>query len=299
MMRRLVLHAAFAVIASLLTVIPAAAQEAVPDAALRVQAAQPAVTQDALDSLCAARALPLAGAAIFSGLREAIDKARMREPRPPLSPAQATARAATITAGSYAILLFIGLAVLVLAGERLRQVSDVLERDTVGSLLTGLAADLASVPLLAIVVVILAVTLIGILLIPFAVVALLLAYAGLGVLGVLAVASVTGRALLARRRATMTERGAALAGLVLGLTVMLSVWLIAALFSWSPSAGLVLRSVALGLTAVVVTAGVGAVILSFRRAPEEVIPPPRKEDETSWQTPTPVGGVVAVRRSSR
>jgi hypothetical protein len=297
MMRRLVLHAAFAIIASLLTVIPAAAQEAVPDAALRVQATQPGITQAALDSLCAARAFPLAGAAIFSGLREAINKARMREPRAPLSPAQATARAAMITVGSFALLLFIGLAVLVFAGDRLRQVSEILERDTVGSLLTGLVADLAGVPLLVLVVVILAVTFVGILLIPFAVVALLLAYAGLGVLGVLAVASVTGRALLARRRATMTERGAAIAELVIGLPVMLSMWLVAALFSWSATAGLVLRSVALGLTAVVVTAGVGAVILSFRRAPEEVVPRPRKEDETSWQTPTPVGGVVAVRRS--
>lgn len=295
-MRRFGLQAAFAVIASLLTVIPATAQEAVPDAALRVQAAQSALTQDAVDSLCAARALPLAGAAIFSGLREAIERARIRAPRTPLSPAQATARAAGITAGSYAILLFIGLAVLVLAGERLRQVSRVLERDAVGSLLTGLVADLASVPLLVIVVVILAVTLIGILLIPFAVVALLLAYAGLGVLGFLAVASVTGRALLGRRRTTMTERGAALAGLVIGLPVLVSVWLVAALFTWSPTIGLVLRSMALGLTAVVVTAGVGAVILSFRRAPDEAEPRPRKEDEMAWQTPTPVGGVVAVRR---
>lgn len=296
-MRRLVLHAS-CVIASLFGAISTAAQEAVPDAALRVQAAQPGVTRDALDSLCAARAIPLAGAAIFTGLREAIDRARMREPRTPLSPAQATARAAGITAGSYAILLFIGLAVLVLAGERLRQVSDVLERDTVGSLVTGLIADLASVPLLVIIVVLLAVTLIGILLIPFAVVALLLAYAGLGVLGYLAVASVTGRALLGRKRTTMTERGAALAGLIIGLPVLISVWLVAALFSWSATVGLVLRSIALGLTAVVVTAGVGAVIRSFRRAPDEPAPRPRKEDEMSWQTPTPVGGVAAVRRPS-
>jgi MFS family permease len=178
-------------------------------------------------------------------------------------------------------------------------VSEVLQRDTVGSLLTGLVADLASVPLLVIVVVILAVTVIGILLIPFAVVALLLAYAGLGLLGFLAVASMTGRALLSPRRAAMTERGAALAGLVLGLTALVSVWFVAALSGLWPTVGLVLRSIALGLTAVVVTAGVGAVILSFRRAPEAVAPPPRKEDESSWQTPTPVGGVVAARRSSR
>lgn len=188
---------------------------------------------------------------------------------------------------------------LVFAGDRLRQVTETLERDSVGALITGVIAGLASVPLLVAVVVVLALTIIGILLIPFGVVAVLLAYAGLALLGFLAVASVIGRALLGDRKSRMSERALALTGLLTGLTLLLSVWLVAAAFTWSPMVGLVLRSMALGLTAVAITAGVGAVVKSFRVSADR-----EKElaapviDELAWQTPTPVGGIVAVRRSA-
>lgn len=256
-------------------------------------------TASQLDSACTARALPLAGTAIFGGLRDALGRARAATPAPPLTPVAATFRAAAITAGWYAVLVFIGLAMLVFAGDRLRQVTETLERDAVGALITGLIAALASVPLLVAVVVVLALTIIGILLIPFAVVAVLLAYAGLALLGFLAVASVMGRALLGDRKARMSERALALTGLLTGLTLLLSVWLAAAAFTWSPMVGLVLRSMALGLTAVAITAGVGAVAKSFRVPGErdtEIAEP--AVDELAWQTPTPVGGIVAVRRSA-
>lgn len=261
----------------------------------------PAATLTAaqLDSACTARALPLAGTAIFGGLRDALGRARTATPAPPRTPGAATLRAASITAGWYAVLVFIGLAMLVFAGDRLRQVTETLERDAVGALITGLIASLASVPLLVGVIVVLALTIIGILLIPFAVVAVLLAYAGLALLGFLAVASVMGRALLGDRKARMTERALTLAGLLTGLTLLLSVWLAAAAFTWSPMVGLVLRSMALGLTAVAITAGVGAVVRSFRAASwrdGEIAAPVM--DELAWQTPTPVGGVAAIRRSS-
>lgn len=257
------------------------------------------LTAAQLDSACTARALPLAGTAIFGGLRDALGRARTATPALPLTPAAATLRAASITAGWYAVLVFIGLAMLVFAGDRLRQVTETLERDAVGSLITGVIATLASVPGLVAVIVVLALTIIGILLIPFAVVALLLAYAGIALLGFLAVASVMGRALLGDRKTRMTERALALMGLLTGLTLLLSIWLAAAAFTWSPMVGLVLRSMALGLTAVAVTAGVGAVVKSFRAASwrdGEIATP--VIDELAWQTPTPVGGVAAIRRSA-
>jgi hypothetical protein len=261
----------------------------------------PAATMTAaqLDSACTARALPLAGTTIFGGLRDALGRARARTPAPPRTPAAATLRAAAITAGWYVVLVFIGLAMLVFAGDRLRQVTETLERDAVGALITGLIAVLASIPLLVAVVVVLALTIIGILLIPFAVVAVLLGYAGLALLGFLAVASVMGRAILGNRKSRMSERALALTGLLTGLTLLLSVWLAAAAFTWSPMVGLVLRSMALGLTAVAITAGAGAVVQSFR-ALAEVEPTLTAPviDELAWQTPTPVGGVVAVRRSA-
>lgn len=274
---------------------PAAAQyEAIPQT---VFGAQTVVMSDAqLDSACATRALPLAGSALFAGLRDAIGRARLSEPAVPLLPAQATMRAVTIAGGWYLVLLFIGLAMLVFAGDRLRQVTEALERDTIGALLTGLVADLASIPVLVAAVLALALTIIGVLLIPFAVVAIILLYAGVAVLGFLAVASVIGRAVLGERKARMTERSVALMGLIAGLSILMAAWLAAGLFTWSPTTGLVLRSMALGLTAVAVTAGIGAVVRSFRVStrPPLVAPPP---DELAWQTPTPVGGVVAVRRS--
>lgn len=280
---------------------PASAQPAVapamPDFIL-AQTAAP-MSEAAIDSACAARALPAAGAAVFGGLMDALGRARAVERPLSRSPGEATVRAVSITAGWYAVLLLIGIVVLVFAGDRLRQVSEALERDTVGALVTGLLAGLASVPILLIATVVLALTLIGILLIPFALVALVLAYAGLAVLGLLAVTSVAGRAILGGRKERMTERATALAGLLIGVTVLLAAWFIAALFTWSPSAGLVLRSMALGLTTIAVTAGVGAVIRSFRRADEETEPAlPSLGEDLSWQTPTPIGGVVAVRRSS-
>ena len=257
------------------------------------------LTAAQLDSACTARALPLAGSAIFGGLRDALGRARSAAPAPPLTPAAATLRSASITAGWYAVLVFIGLAMLVFAGDRLRQVTETLEHDAVGSLITGVIAIVTSVPALVGVIVVLALTIIGILLIPFAVVALLLAYAGLALLGFLAVASVMGRALLGDRKTRMTERALALMGLLTGLTLLLSIWLAAAAFTWSPMVGLVLRSMALGLTAVALTAGVGAVVKSFRAASwrdGEIAAP--VIDELAWQTPTPVGGVAAIRRSA-
>ncbi|CAN5217000.1 hypothetical protein BH23GEM2_BH23GEM2_11100 [soil metagenome] len=283
-----------------ISLFPAAASAqagGVPQSGTGVPAAT--LTASQLDSACTARALPLAGTAIFGGLLDALGRARTVTPTPPSTPAAATVRAAAITAGWYAVLVLIGLAMLVFAGERLRQVTETLERDAVGALITGVIAGVASVPLLIAVIVVLALTIIGILLIPFGVVAVLLAYAGLALLGFLAVASVIGRALLGDRKARMSERALALTGLLTGLTLLLSVWLVAAAFTWSPMVGLVLRSMALGLTAVAITAGVGAVVKSFRVAADrdaEIAAP--VVDELAWQTPTPVGGIVAVRRSA-
>jgi MFS family permease len=296
-MRRAITGGAFALMAVLLALTPevASAQyDAIPQTVFGAQAVT--LSEAQLDSACAARALPLAGSALFGGLRDAIGRARLTPPSEPLPPAQATMRAVTMAGGWYLVLMFIGLAVLLFASDRLRQVTETLEQDTVGSLLTGLLASLASVPLLIAIIIGLAVTVIGILLIPFAAVAVVLLYAGLALLGFLAVSSVIGRAVLGDRKARMTERAVALSGLIVGLSILMSTWLATALFTWSATTELVLRSMALGLTAVAVTAGVGAVIRSFRSTSQQLKPP--AIDELAWQTPTPVGGVVAVRRSA-
>lgn len=231
----------------------------------------------------------------------------VRSVRGSLAPASATGASTTATvrsavglvAGWLAVLVLIGVGVLLFAGGPLQVVVETMQRGFARALLAGVAGQLALVPALLLVVVGLAVTLIGILLIPFAVVALVLAAAGLMTLGFLAVARVTGGALTRDRRGRLSERGAQLRGLTAGILLFVGVWLIAALLTPLPLAATVARVVAVALTWVAVTAGFGAALLSragTRRATDRQRPAEPEADEISWQTPTPIGGVVAARR---
>jgi hypothetical protein len=212
-----------------------------------------------------------------------------------------TSHALKLAFGWLAVLILIGLGVLVAASDYLDGVVDALEDGFSRALLVGLLGQLAILPVLLLAVVALAITVLGILLIPFAVVAYALAVAGLVTLGFLAVAQVTGRALRpVPRGAIISARGAALRALVIGVTAYLLLWIVAAAFTWSPLAGGILRAVAFAVTWVAVTAGLGAALLSragTRRvmAPARQAPPAEPED-LSWMTPTPVTGVVAARR---
>jgi hypothetical protein len=151
---------------------------------------------------------------------------------------------------------------------------------------------------LALVIIALALTIIGALLIPFAVVAYVLAVAGLVTLGFLAVARVTGEAIGSSVSRQLTLRGAALRALVIGVVIYLGLWLVAAAFTWQPIASFALRAIALGVTWVAATAGLGASVLSragTRRTTAEFEAPAR-EEPLPWATPTPISGVVAARR---
>jgi hypothetical protein len=140
----------------------------------------------------------------------------------------------------------------------------------------------------------LAISLIGILLIPFAAVAYVMALAGLLTLGFLAVARFTGRAFF---RGAPATRKVNLRSMLLGVAVYVGLWLLAALFIWNPVAGSILRAVALAGCWVALTIGLGATILTragTRREGEK--PRPQQASDLAWQTPTPVTGVVAARR---
>jgi hypothetical protein len=197
--------------------------------------------------------------------------------------------------GWFAVLCAIGIGVLLFAERNLDGVVRALELQFARTFWVGVLAQLAAIPLLLLVMLGLAVTLIGILLIPFAVVAYVVALAGLCALGFLAIARFTGRVFFGN---APSSRGTSLRSLVLGLGIYLGFWLLAAAFAWSPIAGSVLHAVALAGSWVALTFGLGATILtragtqrdgdSARRA--------KPVDDLSWQTPTPVTGVVAARR---
>ena len=269
--------------------------------AAQTPAQQPAITKAGVDSACVARALPLTGSFLFAGLRDAISDARSWASSPPLPPRDATIRAVKLTLGWSAVLILLGLGVLVFAPEKLRRITESLGEDPTRAITTGLLVHFATLPALAALLILLTVTLIGILLIPFALVAFVLMWMGIAALGLFAVAQVTGMAVMGPKQRSMSQRGAALGGLITGLAMFIAPWLAAAAMTWSSTPALVLRGVALAVTAVAVTAGLGAVFRAHKphRAVEYVPPATHTREELAWQTPTPVGGVVAAKRPAK
>lgn len=196
--------------------------------------------------------------------------------------------------GWFAVLGAIAIGVLLFAENNLSGVVAALEQQFARSFWMGVLTQLAAIPALLLVLLALAISIIGILLVPFAVVAYVIALAGLLTLGFLAVAMFTGRAFI---RGAPESRATSLRSLFVGLAIYLGLWFVAAVFVWNPVAGSVLRGVALAGSWVALTFGLGATILtragtgrdeSGRRA--------QTVDDLSWQTPTPVTGVVAARR---
>lgn len=211
-----------------------------------------------------------------------------REPRSPMA----------LALGWFTVILLVGLGVLVFASSYMNGVVDVLEQSFWRSFLVGIAGELGIVPAALILVVGLAITVIGALLIPFALVALVLAVAGLATLGFVAVARLTGDGISGGRSASANERGSALRGLVVGLVLYMGLWLLAGVLNDVPVAGVGLRLLALAVTYVAVTTGFGAALLSRggTRRDAVVAHAPAPAMEAAWQTPTPITGVVAARR---
>jgi hypothetical protein len=199
--------------------------------------------------------------------------------------------------GWFAILMMIGLGVMIFADANLDGVVIGLERGFARSVLIGIVGQLAALPALLLLIVGLAITILGVLLIPFAVVSFVIAWAGLVTLGFLAIARLTGGALTSDS-GTTTPRGVHLRALFFGLFIYLAVWLVAAAFTWSPVAGSILRGLAIAVTWVAATAGLGAALSSRAGTQRPGVGATARAaaDDFAWQTPTPVSGVAAARR---
>ena len=218
---------------------------------------------------------------------------------PPANPAASVWRTMGITLGTLGIILVLGIGVLIFSGATLDTVIEVTQGQLSRAFLTGVLAELALLPGLLLLCVALALTILGLLLIPFAIVAYALAVAGAMTLGFLAVSVVVGGA-IARRRGSrpLTARATALRALMIGVFTIFALWVVAAAVAWAPLAAGIIRLIALAATWVAVTVGFGAVILS-RIAPRRAAVPASPVvslDEITWQTPTPVSGVAAARR---
>lgn len=216
-----------------------------------------------------------------------------------------------LTLGWTAIVLTVGLGLLVFGGDKLDAVGRAVDEQFGRAFLVGVGATIAIAPALVLLVVGLVLTLLGILLVPFAIVAYVLAVIGLVTLGFVAAASVTGSSLV-RGNDTLSERGAALRALVTGIAFYFGLWFVAALLTPWPTAASIVRVIAFAATWAAATVGLGATILtragtrsSHRPAFEPVVRTPIAPDspavpasapQSQWETPTPVSGVVAARR---
>jgi hypothetical protein len=258
----------------------------------------------------------ISGDAVSIGGRVLLDGGRIEGERLTLSApateairAQATPPLTTwqsikLVLGWFAVLAIIGLGVLIFAEPNMDGVVEAMEESFSRAFWFGLLGEIMALPVLALLVVGLVLTLLGILLVPFAVVAYCIALAGLLALGFLAVARLTG-SFWSRRDAgsTTTPRSANLRALFIGLVLYMGLWMLAAIFTWQPVAGAILRGVALAVSWVAVTVGLGAAMLSragTRRlaARSRGTSPARRPapEDLAWQTPTPVTGVTAARR---
>ncbi|MDB4912976.1 MAG: hypothetical protein JWM95_620 [Gemmatimonadetes bacterium] len=213
------------------------------------------------------------------------------------TPAQRTLYATKLVACTFGVLLFVAAGVLLFAGRNLDEVVATIESQFVRTFWFGILGQLAVLPALLVLIVACVLSLIGILLIPFAIVAYAIAAAGLITLGFLAVARLVGGALW--QRGDGQDRMRALGALAMGIALFFVLWMVAALVAWAPMAATVVRAAALAATWAAVTLGLGAAILSragtHRRVAGAVAG--RPPELAAWQTPTPIAGIPAARRT--
>jgi hypothetical protein len=215
------------------------------------------------------------------------------------SPLAATKHALALSSSWLLILLLIGIGVYLFAKEYLDGVVESLEGRFGRSFWAGVATQLSLAPVLGILCIALAVTVIGLLLIPFAIVAFVLAVAGLMTLGFLAVARITGESIAPAAARSRPERVVALRGLFVGITIYMGLWVVTSAFAWAPRVEMILRAIAVAITWVAATTGLGAAVISRGGKRRQAIAAPELasvNDMPAWQTPTPVTGVVAARR---
>jgi hypothetical protein len=165
--------------------------------------------------------------------------------------------------------MFVGLAMLgfgsVFFGRRyLEVVSDTAGHSFGRSLVVGLLGQLLLLPTLAMLIVGLVFTLVGILLLPFAVVAYALAAVFAFVGGYLAVAHAIGEQFTRRRmaRGAFVRAPNAYGYLFTGLLGLMGLWALAALTGWMGPVVIVLKVAAGIITWLAATVGFGAVLLA-------------------------------------
>ena len=206
-------------------------------------------------------------------------------------------------AGVFVTLLLIGVGMVAFARPQIAVVADTVGHSFGRAFLAGLLGQILVIPTFGMIVVGLALTVVGILLVPFAVaVYLLLAIVTL-LGGYLAVAHAMGE-VRARRRMAAGALGVGTSGyayVAFGLAASMALWVVWVAFGWVPVAGWLIEVAALLVTWVLATVGFGAAILSRLGLKDafagRFIAPETLTDEYLWATPQ--FGVPAVTRPKK
>lgn len=164
----------------------------------------------------------------------------------------------------YVALAFMGLGFLFFAPRQIEVVADTVWHSFWRSFLAGLFAQPLILPVFGALIVGLSLTVVGLLVVPFAIVGFAIALALAVVGGFVAVARTLGEIYL-RRRMARGERVATWGSyryVVYGLLGVLSVWLPAIFLAPVPVAGDIMLAASLFITWMIATAGFGAALLS-------------------------------------
>lgn len=166
--------------------------------------------------------------------------------------------------GALIALSALGFGAVFFVPQRLETVADTVARSPGRSFLTGLCAQPLILPALATLIIALVLTIVGVLVVPVAIILFALALAAGLVGGYLSVARVVGEIYVKRRglEGRYTGGWTTYRYLVYGLIGLMAIWVPAALLSWVPVAGMILLMAALVFSWIMVSAGLGAVILS-------------------------------------
>jgi len=164
----------------------------------------------------------------------------------------------------FVALAMIGFGAVFFARRYLEVVADTASQSFGRSLVVGLLGQLLLLPTLAMLIVGLIFTIVGILLLPFAVVAFLIAACVALLGGYLAVAHAIGESVSRRRMANgaFVRSPNAYGYLFTGLVGLLGLWAAAALFGWAGPVVYVFQAAAFVVTWLAATVGFGAVLLS-------------------------------------
>jgi hypothetical protein len=186
-------------------------------------------------------------------------------------------------------LAMIGFGTVFFARRYVEVVADTASNAFGRSLVVGLLGQLLLLPTLAMLIVGLVFTIVGILLLPFAIVAFVIAACAAVLGGYLAVAHAVGETVTRRRMANgaFVRSPNAYGYLFTGLIGLLGLWAAAALFGWAGPVVLVFRAAAFVVTWLAATVGFGAVLLS-RAGLRETFAGRHvgeQSDEYLWATP--------------